>query len=388
MPDIVITAGTAAGSVLALAEAITAKIGCKAYILCTDEITSKILSSSKFIEEVFLIKKIDEESYIGSIKQWRETKAFEVLPILYFTTDTSCYYVDNYRGWFEQNFKVCLPSSHIIKSFTQKGLAEPEAFKNGLIIPKTLVIKNKVDISIVVQEFIFPVILKPQATYLKNSIPFKIKVIKDKEEFLIIATNYVDSERVFLCQEFIPGGNDSSFYYLFYRGKNGEIIENIGKKILQSTPNGGIMLKGKSEFNEELSKICKRFLENINYQGIGGIEFKQYNNNFYFIEMSVRLEGFFKISEISNSPISLVSYYDLTQGTISKELLGTKQKDGYIYMTFLPVILNHLKNKKIKLLVVDGLRAIFDPKFKLDVFSYKSIKPFMLQFIYLFKRKS
>lgn len=388
VPDIVITVGTAVGSSLALVEAITTKIGCKAYILCTDEKASKILSKSKFIEEVCFIKGESEEVYIASIKKWYKEKNFSIIPILYFSTDTSCFYIDKHRDWFEHRFKLCLPSSDIIRKFTNKGIAEPEALKHGLIIPKSLFVNSEKKIEEVIRNFKFPLILKPQATYLKNNIDFKIKVIEDQKDFVRIAQNYIDSEKFFLCQEFIPGGNDCSYYYLFYRSKTGFIKENIGKKTLQSTPNGGIMLKGKSEFNKDLSLICQNFLESINYEGIGGIEFKKYNNKFYFIEMSVRLEGFFKINEISKSHISLTSYYDLVEKIfIPNGVLKSKQIDGYIYMAFMPTMLYFMKNKRVDLLIIEALKSVFSPRVKLDIFSYKSISPFFYQIIQLLKGK-
>lgn len=387
MPDIVITAGTAIGSVLALSEAITSKVGNKAYVLCTDEITSKILSKSQFIEEVVFIDKTSEDNYILDIKNWYKTKKFIEIPILYFTNDNSCYYINKHRQWFDQKFKLCLPSSSIVNNFTQKGLAEPEALKNGLEIPKTLVIKDKNDIDEILKNFNFPIILKPEATYLNKNIPFKIKVFSCHEDFLHTIANYIPEGNSILCQEFIPGGNNDSYYYIFYKGKNGVIKDNVGKKILQSTSNGGIMLKGRSEFDAKLVNICREFLERINYEGIGGIEFKKYKNTFYFIEMSVRLEGFFKINEISNSNISLISYFDLTEGCVPQEILESKQEDYFTYMSFFPTLISYIKSRNIKQIFLDFFKIIFCPKFKIDVFSAKSIMPFLMQIFYFLKRK-
>ena len=53
MKDIVVTAGTATGSVLALAEAITSKVKCSVYVLCTNENICKVLGSKWMIEDIF-----------------------------------------------------------------------------------------------------------------------------------------------------------------------------------------------------------------------------------------------------------------------------------------------------------------------------------------------
>jgi predicted ATP-grasp superfamily ATP-dependent carboligase len=379
MKDIVITAGTAIGSVLELAQNIKKDVDCNVFVLCTDFRTSHIFKSSKYIDDVQHIGAKDELEYLESIKKWYQQKTFTGKPILYFTTDTSCYYIDNEREWFEERFEMSLPSSEIIKTYTQKGLAEVSALEAGLTVPKTQIVDTKEDIDKVINSFSFPIILKPRATYLKANIGFKIKVINTKEEFLLETTNLIHQNNTLLCQEFIPGGNNTSFYYLFYRGSNGVINENIGRKTLQSTPNGGIMVKGLVEYNSELSKICRDFLNKIDYKGIGGIEFKKYNEKFYFIEMSTRLEGFYKIAEISNSPLSLLSYYDLSHNIKKRDaLLNSKQNDGMMYMDFIPTLVTKVKSRKYISFIGDVFNAIFSPKTKLNVFSMSDPKPFFL----------
>lgn len=379
MKDIVITAGTAIGSVLALARNIKKEVDCKVFVLCTDYMTSQVFKSSNSINEVIHIKGNDELVFIETIKNWYQQQEFINKPILYFTNDISCFYIDIDRVWFEERFELCLPSSEIIKTYTQKGLAEVSAFEAGLTVPKTQIIDTKEDIDKIINSFFFPIILKPRATYLKADINFKIKVIENKEEFVLETTKLINKNNTLLCQEFIPGGNNTSFYYLFYRGNNGIINENIGRKTLQSTPNGGTMLQGIVEYNSTLSEICRDFLNKIDYKGIGGIEFKKYNDKFYFIEMSTRLEGFFKIAEISNSPLSLLSYYDLSKNIKKMDaLLNSKQNDGKIYIDFIPTLVTKIKSRKYISFLRDVFTAIFSPKTKLNVFSMSDPKPFLL----------
>lgn len=377
--DIVITAGTAIGSVLALARSIKKEVNCNVFVLCTDKQTSRVIEKSKFIKEVCLINSSVEKQYITIIKKWYEKKDFIGKPILYFTTDTSCFYVDNNRDWFDENFTLCLPSSSIIQDFTQKGVAEKVAEKAGLIVPKSIVLESKVDVETVIKTFSFPVIIKPLATYLKNGVDFKIKVFHTQEEFIFFTSMLIEKSISVLCQEFIPGGNDSSYYYLFYRNMRGEVIENTGRKILQSSPNGGIMAKGLTIYNKELSSLSKSFLEKINYIGMGGIEFKKYQGKYYFIEMSVRLEGFFKIAEIAKSPLSLYSYYDLTNNKNKLLKLNEKyprQEDDFIYIDLNATLVAHIKGRSYLKLIKDLLVIIFDEKVKLNVYAKNDSKPF------------
>lgn len=387
MKDIVITAGSATGSVMALVEAIKSRAGCNAYVLCTNEAACKIFASSRFIKSAIYISSADEQSYITEIQSWYKKTKFKRKPILYFTTDTSCFYIDRNRKWFERNFELCLPSSDIIQTFTKKGLAEVKASQAGLSTPKTIVINSKNDIDKVVSELEFPIILKPRATYLKKGVDFKIKVLEDKKEFSSLCSEYIENKNTLLCQEFIPGGNDTSYYYIFYRDKKGKVFENIGRKTLQSTANGGIMLKGITEYNQRLSELCKSFLKTIDYQGIGGIEFKKYNGQFYFIEMSVRLEGFYKICEASNSPLSLISYYDLSDLNPSKTLTTCKQINGVVYSELVLTLIYNIKNKKIFNACRELASCIYKPNVKVNNFSLKDPIPFITKTLLTLIRK-
>lgn len=376
MTDIVITVGSAYGSALALIRAIKKEIACKAYVLCTNKQTAEIIASSRYVDEVHLIDAKSEQYYIKQARTWYLSKSFDEKPILYFTYDISCYYIDNSRQWFEENFILCLPSSEIIQTYTQKGLAEKAAEQAGLTVPKTQTINSCNDIDIVINSFSFPVIVKPRAAYLKGDINFKIKVLDNKNEFKDDTEQIIANGNSLLCQEFIPGGNDTAWYYLFYRDSGGHIYNSMGKKTLQSSANGGIMLKGRSEYNEELSKICQSFLSTIDYKGIGGIEFKYHNGKYYFIEMSTRLEGFHQITESSGMPLSLISYHDLSKSIDHNASNKLTMIDNIKYIDLISAMLYRIKNKQPRLLLSDIYHSIFKSQIKTNIYFKGDNKPF------------
>lgn len=379
MIDIVITAKNAIGSGLTLARSIKKETNCKVFFLCTAYNASQTLITSNYVDEVLYIEDDFESEYINTIKEWYQQYEFAKKPILYFTTDDSCFYINENREWFEENFVLCLPSSEIIKNYTEKGLAEVDASNAGLIVPKTQIIDTTEDINKVASCFSFPVIIKPRATYLKATIDFKIKVINNIDEFVIETVDIINQGNTLLCQEYIPGEDDAIHYYLFYRGKNDHIYENMGRKTLQSTSRGGDMVKGIVEYNSRLSKTCHDFLNKIDYKGIGGIEFKKYNGKYYFIEMSTRLEGFFKIAEVSNSPLSLLSYYDLSDNAEKVAKLSSfEQQDGISYMDFRATLVANIKRRRFIHLFYDMFSAVFNPRTKLNIFSMQDQKPFWL----------
>lgn len=376
MKDVVITVGTAMGGVLELARSIKKEVDCKVYVLCTDLKTSDTINTSKFVNEVLYIAGESEADYINEVKNWYNNAEFYENPVLYFTTDTSCFYVSNNREWFEERFELCMPSSEIIKTYTKKGLAEISAVEAGLIVPATRVLSGEEDFAYVLSNFVFPVIIKPQATYLRNDIDFKIKVVKGQQELRETAMGLIDKGNTLLCQEYIPGDDETSFFYLFHRTEEGHVVENMGRRILQTGKEGGLMAKGLTEYNSTLSNMCKIFLDRINYVGIGGLEFKSHNNKFYFIEMNIRVEGILKIAEIANSPISLASYYYKSGEYEKIARLRNQQSDGVLYMDFQMLIGAQLKRKKYFSLFKDIINAIFANRTGVNVYSSDDPNPF------------
>jgi|SRR5690554_1291876 len=374
MKDVLIFAGSAIGSVLALAEEIKQSYDVKTTVIglkSNHKITS-ILKVSKFIDEVETFNYSSHDDFFNQIKNWTKNKEFTKKPLVYFTTDSSCYLVNLYRDWFEENYDLVLPSSEIINIYTQKGKAEIDAERNGLLCPKSIVIKSDEDVFLVENEFNFPVIIKPTTSYNNNKAPFKTKKL-NKKEFLKTQLDLLQKGYQVICQEFIPGGDNKAFFYIFNRNEKGKKHYVLGRKVLQSPPQAGIMAKGVVEENEELSIICARFLDKINYTGIGGVEFKEHNGRYYFIEMSTRLEGFFKIGNLAGVPLGKIAYetfYGFKQNKIYTAKIGSEYNDLLSLMTA------YKNENKYFLLIKELCSVLLFKKSTLNVYSKHDRKPF------------
>src|SRR5690606_11981877 len=135
MKDVVIFAGSAIGSVLALAEEIKLSYEVRVTVigLKSNHKIASTLKVSKFIDEVETFNYSSHDDFFNQIKNWTKNKEFTKKPLVYFTTDSSCYLVNLYRDWFEEHYVLILPSSEIINIYTQKGKAEVDAANKGLI---------------------------------------------------------------------------------------------------------------------------------------------------------------------------------------------------------------------------------------------------------------
>lgn len=375
MKNVVVFAGTAIGNVLSLVKILKKEFNINTYVVCLNSSYSSVFNASIFVTESVEIFGKSNSELLESFKQWVKNKSFGVKPILYFTTDNSCLFVNNNRKWFEENFELTLPSSNIVNTYNFKGIAEVNAAKNGLLVPRTIIINTFDDINTIQNSFNFPVIIKPTSTLTKKEIGFKVKVIRNKGDLKQEAEYLINSNKSIICQEYIPGKDEKAYYYIFYRNSRGEVFENIGIKKLQNPPSRGVMAIGISHYNDKISKISKSFLEKINYIGIGGIEYKQYKGDYFFIEMSTRLEGFHLITEISNIPISKISYLDLSELPIKN--ICNKQIDGIKYIDVLLMFAARKNQKKYGRFLYDLFIAFFDRRTHSNFLSIDDFKPFI-----------
>ena len=126
----------------------------------------------------------------------------------------------------------------------------------------------------------------------------------------------------------------------------------MGEKTLQSE---GIMTIGTTIYDEKLAKLCRGFIEKIDYVGIGGIEVKYCNGRYYFIEMSTRTEGFVAISDMAGVSLAKAAYLDKNELLV----IGDRQKEGVRYIVPDVWISNRICNKKFYRLFVETIAVVF-----------------------------
>lgn len=141
----------------------------------------------------------------------------------------------------------------------------------------------------------------------------------------------------------------------------------MGEKTLQTN---GIMTIGTVKIDRELAKICREFLARIDYVGIGGMEFKKCNSQYYFIEMSTRTEGFLSISDIANCSIAEAAYNDINHQVVDWKKRAEKGR----YVVLWTLLVSRLSQKQYKQLLIDCWRLAFSKHTRfVDLTAFPSI---------------
>ena len=347
--DIVVFAGTTRWSVLSLCR--TAYLyGAKAYCICVGLSRSIDYKRSKYVAGSYNVDPKNLESFWENFFQQHK---FLEKPILFTTYDNACLLVDDNRSFYENHFVLCLPSSKIIREFNDKSLAGEAALKNGFSVPKTITIDQLTHIEIVCNSFRFPVIVKPTTASEHIKMGFKMKVFEECSAFKRFSDDLLHKGCTFVCQEYINGGDKDYKFYIFYRNEEGVLMECMGEKTLQSN---GIMTIGTTKWDNNLEKQCKLFLERINYIGIGGIEVKKQCDEYYFIEMSTRTEGFIAISDMAGVSLAEAAFLDCC----GESWAQNKQSEGVKYVVLPSLIQNRKSNRKYFRLVLDLVSVLFN----------------------------
>ena len=111
-----------------------------------------------------------------------------------------------------------------------------------------------------------------------------------------------------------------------------------------------------------LSIVSREFLNKINYVEIGGIEFKKHNDQYYFIEMSPRTEGFLPISDMAGVLCAKAALeWDLYEST---NYADRRQQESVKYVSGITKMICNIRDLKLGMF----MRDLFDAVCVKDIF--------------------
>lgn len=368
MKDIVILSG-GFESTLAISQIIGKKSSINIYVFYLEGKSYAAIKSSKFVTECYDLTSYNNRDCYLYFKEWYENKKNSDKPILFCTSDRACLLVAHNYAWFNVVCTLTTPNASIIDTYNSKLKTYEATSKIGIKAPKSIIVYKGTNIMNINTNWNFPIIIKPVSAEQISEVGFKVKVVYNKIELEHLYTQKLKKHTV-IIQEYIAGEDDKSWFYVFYRKGTKVISECIGKKILQHPSKQGIMAIGLTMENQNIASICHTFLEKIDYQGIGGIEFKECNGVYYFIEMSTRAEGFIKITQSTNPAMLSLIYDSLNNKT---PFINTKQTNIGFY--YIDPILSLLEIRKNPIIILKLLKAIFSFNFTFSFVDLNDIRP-------------
>ncbi|MEM9255724.1 MAG: hypothetical protein AAGA91_09760 [Pseudomonadota bacterium] len=190
--------------------------------------------------------------------------------------------------------------------------------QHAVAVPGLWELKDAGDIDKIIDELMFPCILKPTLIhlakdYLKGA---KVLVVANVDELLDRFRSIPAATGSWLLQEIIPGEESNITLLAGYRGGNEHADDVLtARKVRQYPPGFGSASRVVSEDCEETIAITKAFLGAVGYRGLYGAEYKRdpRDGQLKIIEINPRPTLWFQISHDARKRLAYRAYCDLTE---------------------------------------------------------------------------
>lgn len=337
---------------------------------------ASVYSKSRYCHGTYSLKEdLGSEALFHEILRWHKSQGLDRQSLLIPMTDKICTLVGGQRLNYEKYFKLCMPDNDVMYSMLDKKKANKIASEHGLSVPEYMKIITLDQLNDVSDDYQMSVVVKPIWWKDQGEEYFKAGICETRQKFLEIAERLIRGGAKILVQEYIPGNDQTVEVYMFYRSKNGETIHGCtGRKIRQVPPGVGSMAAGKAERLAHVAGMSNDFLKKIDYRGLGGIEYKRYQNKNYFIEMSVRPEGFHQLSIKACLNLPWLAYQDMALNNMPRDEI--KQCDAYYLKGSAYITLWRKYRKKVPV-VRELTGLLLTGKTVFNLWSWRDPKPWL-----------
>lgn len=386
-PCVIVTEGVWIGSVFEILRSIGRHgVNTHVLVISDDKSYAWMYGTSRYCTSTYTIGINDNSRVIAEeILSWLDEMKFNSVPVLVPMQDLICSLLLEIRESLSGKFNICMARSDIVADMLNKPKANKIAVSCGLDVPafgnadtidKLLMLSDKLNC---------PVVLKPTSWREQGERFFKAILCNTKDEIVTKGSSLINNGATLLLQEYIPGDDGDVIVYMFYRNKEGSTVYGcVGRKIRQCPPGAGSMASGTTMNLPEVEDVCKQFLHEVDYRGIGGIEFKKHCDRYYFIEMSVRPEGFHGLAIQAGIDLPWLAYQDMVNNTEGPYVITPKKSyyaRGYSYLSLL------LKYRELSLVLKDSFYLFCKlGRIKFDVWDIRDPLPWFSQNFLLCKR--
>jgi D-aspartate ligase len=301
--------------------------GIKVYAMDSDK--NSIALVSKYSTPLTYINNDESDKNITDTKLDALSRLGEKLDqkaVLFPVSDEDVQICSDHRNHLLKYYKFVMPSKRIISNLINKDGLRRIAKEYNIPSPEIYYFKNRDDLLELSNELPYPLIIKPSfsAFWLKDEItsivdyhplsnPPKVVLCNDPSELM---SNYESIEKIdsrVIIEEVIPGEDNRLFYACFYLDRNSVPLAYFAGQKLRILPVGfGSATYVNSVINAELEEISIKFIKDIGYQGLGGIEFKRdpRDEKLKLIEFNARFGLWDSLSIRCGLDIPYIAYCD------------------------------------------------------------------------------
>jgi len=314
LPPVVVVAGSDWGGTLGTIRSLGRR-GVPVHVISGKK-QRPVYASSRYVREVIPLDTDGPRDMVADgVVAWAEKRKVAVKPLLVPHSDWSCADIVRQRARVEEYFRLAMPSTELVMGLQNKAEACALAEEHGLDVPPYASVASPEDLRIALERTGCPAVMKPLQWSAAGERPFRVVKVDRASEFMEKGAELLRSGATLIVQQYVPGEDQTIEVCMFYRSLDGrQAWMCTGFKKRQFPPGQGIMAYGEARDLPELAGKSRRFIEGLDYRGLGGIEFKRCKGKDYFIEMSTRPEAFHALAIRAGVDLPWYAYSDVVLG--------------------------------------------------------------------------
>jgi predicted ATP-grasp superfamily ATP-dependent carboligase len=282
-------------------------------IVITDKINSHEMHS-RFIDKKIYFSGSDE-SLVEMLLTNNDLHQYS--PVLFPIRDITVSAIADRLAELKKIYRIGMPDAQIIKTALSKTSFDKMALDKGFPTAKTFTVKNFAQMDEVIDQVLFPCILKPElrSNEFLNVASAKAFIANTAEELKDQYHSFAMASPEVVVQEYIPGGEEQLYFcFQYYNRDSDPVVSITGRKIRQWPPTCGSTSSCEVVDIPEIEDLSTRFFKSINYFGPCSTEFKKdpRDGKYIFIEPTIgRTDWNNSFSEGNGIPIPFVAYCDI-----------------------------------------------------------------------------
>lgn len=275
-----------------------------------------------------------EQEYVQFLVDWGKRQ--QTKSVLYPVSDDTALICSRERRQLEPYYEFVMPDHETMVMLSEKSGLAAAARDCGIPAPQTVLARDAGDVTAVAPSLSFPVILKPvESAYWhiapiasllrENAFSGRAKVVlcHDAAELGEYYGKIAVHDPRMIIQEVVPGPDENLAYISFYLDRMTRPLAIFAGRKLRVLPIGfGSASYVRSYSDPNLEQVALRLLQQVRYQGLGGIEFKKdaRDGQFKLIEFNTRFGMWDGLAPRCGVDTPYVAYCDTLQQPIAPQL--------------------------------------------------------------------
>ncbi len=238
---------------------------------------------------------------------------------LLITKDEPVLWISDYRDALSEWYEITLPDHDTVHRLMNKIRFLQTSLDEGWPVPKTWIVRKRVELMDRLAEIPLPCILKPAVrnSEFRRNAPHKAFKVATRNELVEAYDLVATWESEVVIQEWVEGEDDRIAYCLAYYNREGRPLALFPGRKLRQYPidcgNTAIAAPVPNAWAEPILCLTRRIFERVGFRGLGSIEYKmRADDEPVIMEPTVGRTNYQnEIAVLNGVNIPAIAYFDL-----------------------------------------------------------------------------